>query len=409
MPRVRLTDKHLQSAKPPTSGRLELTDEATPGLEFRVTANGAKSWRVNYRVKGTSDLRRYTIGPYPSISLSDARKRARAIYDAAKSGIDLPAQERREAEEEARAARRPTSVSDLLDRYVEEYCKPNQRRWEQTEKLYLAHVKPTLGRKGLNEIRRADVVELLDDLQTKKGLNAQVNRVRSQIIAAFNWAVERDYLDANPASTVKKRKKIETPRSRVLDDEELAAIWRAADTLSYPSGPLVKMLILTGQRRDEVRALPRSELRGATWLLPAERNKAKRDHELPLPAAVVEILEALPQVGPYVFTCDPKGEKPYAGMKRLKEIVDRESKVQGWTFHDLRRTAATGLGRLGFSQDVIERVLNHSRPALAVTYNVHSYREEKFAALEAWARHVDSIVSRGPTNIVNFAERRNTR
>ena len=273
---VRLTDRLLQSVQAPETGRALLTDAATPGLEFRVTANGAKSWRVRYRVAGGAKQKQVTLGPYPAVSLADARERARDIYSAAKKGVDLPELEQRQAGDAERASRRPRTVKDLLDRYIDEYCKTNQRRWGQTERLFQAHVAPALGAKSLDEVRRADVVELLDDLQNKKGLNAQVNRVRSQMLAAFNWAVERDFLDTNPAATVKKRKKIETPRARVLEDVELGAIWRAADSLTYPSNQIVKMLILTGQRRDEVRCLPWSELRADLWMLPAERNKGNR-------------------------------------------------------------------------------------------------------------------------------------
>ena len=122
--------------------------------------------------------------------------------------------------------------------------------------------------------------------------------------------------------------------------------------------------------------------------------------------AAVAVLQTTPQVGPFVFSCDSKGEKPYAGMKRLKQILDRESGVTDWTVHDIRRTVATGLGRLGVQQDVIERVLNHGRGILEKTYNVHQYRDEKRAALEAWARHVDQILTGGPANVVSLSDRR---
>src|SRR5205814_7693126 len=142
------------------------------------------------------------------------------------------------------------------------------------ERMFDSHVKPAIGKKTVTELRRADIVELLDDLQNEKGLKAQVNRVRSQILAALNWAVEREYLDTNPAAAVKKRK-IETSRDRVLSDDELRVIWRAADRLPDPSRGLVKAWILSGQRRDEVRCTTWSEidLNRAVWTLPAGRNK----------------------------------------------------------------------------------------------------------------------------------------
>lgn len=399
MARAKLTDRQLQSLKPPETGRLVIYDEAVPGLEFRMTPTGAKSWRMKYRVKGAA-LRQISLGPYPAIKLSDARDRARDIYTAAKKGIDLIEQEKQAAEEDERLAKRPATVAKLLSRYVEDYCKTNQRRWQTVERMFSAHVEPAIGTKALDEVRRADIVELLDDLQNKKGLNAQVNRIRSQLIAAFNWAVEREFLDVNPAATVKRRKNIEAPRERVLDDKELAAVWKAAANLSYPSNQLVRLLILTGQRRDEVRCLPWAELTDDLWTLPAERNKGRRQHEIPLTAAMLDVLKEASQLGPMVFTCDTEGKKPYAGMKRLKEILDRESGVTGWTIHDIRRTVATGLGRLGVAQEVIEHILNHSRPALHKTYNVHAYRDEKRVALEAWGEHVRELTAGKAAKVV---------
>jgi integrase len=226
------------------------------------------------------------------------------------------------------------------------------------------------------------------------GLRAQVNRVRSQVVAALNWAVEHEYLDANPAAAVKRRK-IEGSRERVLSDDELRAIWRAADALSEPSRSLVMAWILTGQRRDEVRCMMWSEidLGRALWSLPAARNKGKRDHEIPLAPAMLALLGDRPRPGKPVFTSD--GRKPYAGQKRLKTILDRESGVTGWTLHDVRRTVSTGLAALHVPQDTIDRVLNHAKGNLAGTYNRHQYLHEKRRALEAWAERVAFIVGEG--------------
>jgi integrase len=286
---------------------------------------------------------------------------------------------------------------------VERYCRPNQRKWTLTERMFASHVKPPLGKKPLGELRRADIVELLDDLQNEKGFKAQVNRVRSQMLAAFNWAIEREYLDINPAAAIKKRK-IEASRDRVLSDGELQAIWRAADRLSDPSRGLVKAWILTGQRRDEVRCMIWGELDAgrAVWTLPATRNKGKRDHEIPLAPAMVALLDMLPHRGNPVFTTD--GAKPYAGQKRLKAILDRESGVKGWTFHDFRRTVSTGMAALHVAQDVIDRALNHAKGTLAGTYNRHQYLDQKRKALEAWAERVAFIVgeARDAANVVEL-------
>jgi len=397
----RLSDRFVQSVAPPASGRDVYIDSEAPGLELRVSEHGTKSWSIRYRPKG-GERKRTTYGAYPTITLAEARALAKEIAAAAARGVDLPEQQERQREDERKADKRPKTVGELLDRYVEQHCRKNQRRWKLTERMFDAHVKPAIGNRPLTELRRGDLVELLDDLQNEKGLRAQVNRVRSQVVAALSWAVEREYLDTSPAAAIKKRK-IEASRDRVLSDDELRAIWRAADELSEPSRSLVKAWILTGQRRDEVRCMTWSEidLGRALWTLPKERNKGKRDHEIPLSPAMIELL-GRPRPGSPVFTAD--GRKPYAGQKRLKAILDRESGVTGWTFHDFRRTASTGMAALHVPQDTIDRVLNHAKGALAGTYNRHQYFDEKQRALEAWAERVTFIIgnARDASNVAGF-------
>jgi integrase len=393
------SERAVQAARAPDGERVPFRiGPNTPGLELRVSGP-VKSWSLRYRLKGGTQ-RRVTIGSYPAVSLAAARIRTKEIAAAAAR----PAEDQRKREEERKAASRPKTVGNLLDEYVERHCKHEQRKWHMTERLFEMHVKPTLRKKPLIELRRADLVELLDDLQNEKGLRAQVNRVRSQVLAALNWAVEHEYLDTNPAAAIKKRK-IETSRDRVLSGSELRAILRwadahatdahPADALSDPSRSLVKAWVLTAQRRDEVRCLNWSEvdLGRVIWTLPAARNKGKRDHEIPLTPPVVKLLGE-PRPGESVFTVNR--EKPYAGQRRLKEILDRESGVTGWTFHDFRRTAATGMAALGVGQDVIDRVLGHSNGTLAGTYNRHDYAAAKRQALSIWADHVAAIAAGGP-------------
>lgn len=283
----------------------------------------------------------------------------------------------------------------MVAEYIEKHAKVNQRRWTLTERMFEQHVLPKLGNKPVVDLRRADIIELLDNLQHKKGLGAQVNRIHAALKAALNFAVEREYLDANPAAAVKKQFKGEVPRERVLTDDELKAIWQAADALKEPSRGLVKMMILTGQRRDEVRCLPWAELdmEASLWTLPVGRNKGKREHVVPLSEEAKAVLEALPKLGgPFVFTTG--GKRPYAGQKRLKDILDRESKVTDWTIHDIRRTVASGLASLRISHDVIGRVLNHAKTDVTARhYNRHDYLEEKAAALTAWGRHVMTVAA----------------
>jgi integrase len=387
----RLTERFVQTVAPPAAGRLVFADAIAPGLELRVSMDGRRSWSIRYRPKGGT-RQRTTYGTYPAKSLAEARARALAIAAAAADGIDLPTKEEAERDEQRKGEGRPKTVGALVDDYVTRHCKVTQRRPRLVERLFENHVKPAIGDLLLTELRRADLVELLDDLQNKKGLRAQVNRVRSQLIAAFGWAIEREYLDTNPAAAIKRRR-LETSRDRVLSHDELRAIWTAADGLEDPSRTLVKAWILTGQRRDEVRCMTWRELdlKNRLWTLPAARSKAKRDHGVPLAPALVALLDDLPRFGPYVFALGK--DRPYSGQRRLKAILDRESNVAGWTLHDLRRTCSTGLAALHVTQDIIDRVLGHAAGTLAGTYNRHQYLQEKRQALQAWAKRVEFIVN----------------
>jgi integrase len=414
--RIEMTERWLNSkqVQPFHGERREFVDRKAQGLVLRVSERGGeilKVWMVRYRPKGAAQ-RRCAIGEYgptPLLTLEAARQRARKIVSAARDGIDLPAKEaedRRAEQARKRDKTAPQTVADLLDLYISDYCRANQRRWRLTERIVENHIKPApLGRKPIAETRRADVIELLDHLQNRKGFAAQVNRVRSLLLAAFNWAVEREKVEMNPAAGIKKRKGIEFRRTRVLTDDELRAIWTAAEGLSDPSRSLVKTWILAGQRRDEVRCLPWSEIDDGNraWLLAATRNKSKRDHLIPLAPAIAAILGRLPRRGALVFTVD--GNKPYAGQKRLKEILDRESGVPNWTFHDFRRTVSSGMARLGVPQDIIDRVLNHAKPTLAGTYNLYEYIDEKRMALETWAEHVAFIVGERRKPYTKYPER----
>jgi integrase len=399
----RLTDRLVRSIEPPANERVTYTDTEAPGLDLRISTSGSKSWSIRYRVKG-KERRRTTYGTYPAIPLIEARARAREIAAAAARGIDLLEREKRQREEQDKAEGRPVSLANLLDNYVEKYCKPNQRQWRLVEGMFQNHVKPVLGKRSLAELRRADLVELLDHLQNEKGMHAQVNRVRSHLIHCLNWAIEHEYLEVNPFAAVKRRK-VEKARDRVLHDDELRAVWCAANRLPNPSRSFVQALILTGQRRDEVRCMNWSEidLDHALWTIPASRNKGKRDHQVPLAPAMLTLLGNRPREGGPVLSVNR--QKPYTGHKWLKAILDRESGVVGWVFHDLRRSCASGLAALRITQDVIDRVLGHAKPGLAGTYNRFEYLEAKRKALELWAERVAFIVGDG-RDAANVVERR---
>jgi integrase len=401
--RERLTDIAVKKKRPPELDKLayEISDAAAPGLSLRVLPksarhpHGLKQWFIRYKPKHLPQ-RRLAYGEYPHVSLDDARERARAVRAAAKKGNDLPAEEKKAA-----AAKR--TVKEIAEEYLaaRRASSKRARTWNVAGKLWEQHIypapgQPPFGSKAISEIRPSHIVALLDYLAKQKGLRAQVNRVRSQLIAFFNWAVEREHIETNPAATVKRRKDLEDSRTRTLDDAELKKVWCAAETLTQYPRALIQAWILTGQRRDEVRCMEWKEvdLDAARWLLPARRNKGKRDHLVPLSPAMVAMLRRLceQKLGDYVFSVS--GRKPYAGQKTLKRTIDKKAGLnQPWVWHDLRRTVATNLSAaLKVPQEVIDRILNHARPGLARTYNLNEYLDEKRKALNTWAERVAFVV-----------------
>jgi integrase len=231
----------------------------------------------------------------------------------------------------------------------------------------------------------------MDDIQHKKGFRQQVNRVRSALSSMFRYAIEREYVTDNPVIGTRPRK-VEVERQRILSDQEIRAIWLALDDMPDPGRSFGQTLFLTATRRDEARCMEWAEIApaGDIWLLPAARNKANRDFEIPLSSQMAALLARLPKLGDHVFTTS--GTKPWAAEVPLKLALDSKSGVTGWVWHDIRRTVRSKLAELSVSYEIAERVLNHAMTKLERTYNRHSYRQEKAQALQRWADHLMRLV-----------------
>jgi hypothetical protein len=387
----RLTDRYLQTVRAPATGRLVVADTEVTGLTLRVTPNGTRSFVVRYRPRRQAQ-RNFTIpGTYPALSLAEARQRARDIVAAAKRGIDLIAEEKIQEAERQKAEATARTIRELAAEYVERHCKPHQRRWRDQELRLNNHVIPALGDRAAASIRRADIVELLDGLQHERGLRQQINRVRSVLAGMFQYAIEREYVAENPVIGTRHRK-VELERQRILSDQEMRAIWLALDALPDPGRSFVRALFLTATRRDEARCMQWAEIApdGNLWLLPAARNKAIRDFEIPLSTLMAALLAAIPRHGAYVFTLN--GEKPWTATESFKRDLDEKSGVTGWVYHDIRRTVRSRLAELSVPYEIAERVLNHAMTKLERTYNRHGYRQEKAQALQRWADHLMGLV-----------------
>jgi integrase len=361
-----------------------------PGLYFLIQPSGAKSWAVRYRHGGKT--RKYTLGPYPVLDLKAAREAGAKALRAVAEGRD-PGHER----EQARAAV-PSSVDAVVVLFIE-HCKRNTRPGTAAliERHFRLHVLPRWRGRTIGSITRRDVLDVLDRVVAADKPVA-ANSTFAVVRKLFNWCITRDLVAVSPCAGV-RRPSLQQARDRVLSDDELCHIWHAADKVSWPFGSMVKLLILTGQRRDEVARMSWAELDldGRLWSLPRERVKNNRPHGVPLSRQALAVIGALPRLAgsPHVLTTNGRVAASgfSGGVRRLRALVP--SDMPPWRLHDLRRTCASGMARLGINLPVIEKCLNHTSGSFAGivgVYQRHSFADEKRAAFEAWGRHVAQLV-----------------
>ena len=382
-----------------------LWDSELRGFGLRTTVSGSRSYIYQYRMGGRGHPAvRHTIGKHGSPwTPSTARDEASRLATLVRQGIDPKADQK---------SRQRASIDLAFDKYADRFLADYvSTEWKASypfaEAIVRLHAKPVLGRRPLPTIGRLDITEVLDRLPpTKIALRRNVYAVLRRL---FRWAVGRGDIDRSPFDGLEAPASAQS-RDRTLTDDELRLVWNAADTLGRPFSNIIHLLIVTGQRREEVGALEWSELdRGnAVWTLPAERSKNGKAHIVPLSDKAVGIIDDVagskkwPAVG-FVFTTT--GKTAVSGYSRAKRRLDAkieemaaegesEAVVRQWRVHDLRRTLATGLQRLGVRFEVTESVLNRvsgSRSGVAGVYQRHDWAAEKRDALARWAAHLDEI------------------
>lgn len=377
-----------------------LWDTEIKGFGVKITPAGKRVYILQYRLGGAgTKTQRYTIGQHgtwtPDAAEREA-KRLRALVDQGKDPADDKRQRVREATD--------LTFGAVADRF-ETLEVP--KRWPKSgsfvKDALRLHLRPKLGKRALPSITGQEIVVLLDDLDGGPALRRNVYAVAHRL---FRWSQGRGEIDRNPLEGVEAPKPVAS-RDRVLADRELRHIWTASEELGPTFGALVRLLLLTGQRRDEVAGLEWTELdrERAEWILPAARAKNGREHLVPLSAQVVAELDALaggekwPRKG-FVLTTDG-GKSRVSGFSKAKRkldaqiadlIEDDEAPVLPWRFHDLRRSVATGLQRLRIPSDWIEALQNRRKAGVAGTYQRYAFADEKREALVTWGGHVAALL-----------------
>lgn len=392
-----LNDRYIKSVKP-GSCRQEIADADTRGLYLVVQTTGSMSWAFRYRRGGKPA--KTTLGSWPAMGLADARKAARDAK-VALDRLDDPAAIRRAQLARVKAEVQPgdDSVTAWSNRYAVQFKAAGKRSWKDVER-HVAMMQTSIGTKHISHVKGTDVRDMINKLRNDTPILA--NRVFSTTRQFFNWLVGEHQITISPCVGLKMPK--ENSRDRVLSWVEFSQIWRATYQIGTPFGPAIRMLMLTGQRRDEVASLPWSEISMARgeWKLPAERSKNKQDHMIPLSAsAIIELKAMKPDNGPFVFTTN--GKTSVSGFSKIKIRIDKMIETtEHWRLHDIRRTVATGLAEIQTPIHITEAILNHKSGAIsgiAAVYNRHNYYHEKLIALQAWSRFVDFITDDGLRSI----------
>jgi integrase len=379
---VKLTVNATAALKLPAgkSDHIEFDDEI-PGFGLRFREGGAR-WVFQYKI-GTQH-RRITFGRYPAMKVGAAREQAAKFHAKVKLGLD-PAGEK--AENQARAAETFQACMDtyLEKRRREEHLRPTTL--SEIERHLERNLKPLHGLRIDKIDRRVIATELA---RLASDAPVQANRTRASLVKFLNWCAGEGYIDANPA--VFTNKNPEQARERVPTVVELAAIWKALPAGDF--GDILKLLMLTGQRRDEIADLEWVEvnLDNALITLPPRRTKNHRKHTVPLSNAAKLILSAREQNRPLVFG---RGQGGFSGWSQSKRRLNVRLAIPPWTIHDLRRGVSTGLGDIGVQPHVVESVLNHisgTKAGVAGVYNRAAYEEEKKIALTDWAKHLMAAI-----------------
>ncbi len=402
---MKFTDSSIRAIKPKAE-RFELWETNGKGFGLRVSPAGKKSWIYMFRFDGRA--RRMTLGEYPGMTLAEAHEEHAKAKKILSKGND-PGEQKLIKKAAHRSA---FTVADLVDEYLERWAKKRKVTWQEDERCLYKEVIPKIGRKKAKDVKRRDIVEILDDIVDRAP--AMANRVKNVVTKVFNFGVDRDIINGSPIANLSLPAE-KGEKDRALDDSEIKTFWRGlGESDMDPLNQLaLKLLLVTAQRRSEVVKAEWQEfnLKKGIWEIPVERIKTRKKrkkvtpHVVPLSDLALYLLEEIKELSgdsPYLFPSQrtERHIEPAAVTRALRKVIDEDKKdrigVEHFTVHDLRRTATTGMASIGIPRLNISRVLNHDDESMTGIYDKYSYLAEKKDALEKWGRKLESIIKGKP-------------
>ena len=408
----RLTDRTLRSLKRAELGRrYEIMDVETRQFGVRVNDKGLVSFILLARFPGSSNPVRRHLGEYPAMTLTEARQRAREWRDMLAAGKDPKVEQGRQRQAELR--RQADTFAHVAEAYFAFIRRKGLRRAGEIERDMRREFVKHWGNRPITDITWVDVKARID-AAVHRDAPYEAHRIFANASRLFNWAREQGTygITSSPCDGRRPSRIIgpKEARTRVLDDDEVRALWAASG--EYPFGSIVRMLLLTGQRKSEVSEARWSEfdLDRKLWAIPVARMKGKATHVVPLTDDVVSLLQDLPRFarGDHLFSTT-MGAKAVNGFSKMKARFDKAvsaelgRKIDPFVLHDIRRTVRTRLSALPIPDLVRELVIGHAQKGLHKVYDQHAYLDEKRHALELWTAKLRAIIKPAPDNVVTLS------
>ena len=410
-----LTTRFVDAAKPRHNSagdavRAEYPDAACPGLHLVVQPTGTRSWAFRFRRRTDRKNVKLTLGKAGDggLSLAAARHAAAAHRHRLEQGAVLVTPVTAVTPQSVRTGDKvETAVASFLELHVRRKNRISTAR--VTENIFNRIIVPAWRNRTIDSIRRRDIIDLVEDVAAS-GRGYHANRTCAVLSKFFAWLVARDALTFSPVTGVERPHKEKT-RSRVLTDDELRVLWLACGH-EGASGEAIRLMTLTGARRGEVGEMSRREVDQdhQLWNLPAERTKNGRPHTIPLSTQAWTLIEARPRFADCNFVFSADGKRAVNNWDEVKHRISAKAGVtaSSWRLHDLRRTCASGMQRLGVLVPVIEKALNHTSGTfrgIVGVYQTHDYADEVRVALQRWADRVEEIVGGKPAKVVKLRVR----